>query len=185
MVARGFNVSSKLRRILQKLRCWWNLSQSRNAREASAWKKRDTDGQWKEPQARGTSGCDRDTNQGSCSLISRNWSECRQEVQAQLCRGPCCSRRTRTDNSFPCSFPRRGELVPYMEWRWGRARGWLGWLACPLSVLRAGGMHSALLLRLAPQKWQWLKESKDLDNWRNIPGLGIRKTQYSQNHNSP
>ena len=67
----------------------------------------------------------------------------------------------------------------------GRARGWLGWLACPLSVLRAGGMHSALLLCLAPQKWQWLKESKDLDNWRNTPGLGIRKTQYSQNHNSP
>lgn len=99
--------------------------------------------------------------------------------------GPLLQQEDKNRNSFPCSFPRRGELVPYMERRWGRARGWLGWLACPLSVLRAGGMHSALLLRLAPQKWQWLKESKDLDNWRNTPGLGIRKTQYSQNHNSP
>lgn len=155
----------------------------------SAWKKRDTNAQWKEPLAWGRCGCGCDTNHGSCPLISRSWSEGRQEIQAQLCRGHCCSRRMKTDNSSPCSFPRRSELVPYMEWGWDESRGpgrGVTWVVCPpSSVLHAGGTHMTLLLLLAPQKWQWLREIKDLDNWRNIPCLGIGKTQYSQNHNSP
>lgn len=139
--ARGFNVSSKPRRILQKLRCWWNLSQSRNARKESAWKKRDTNAQWKEPLARGRCGCDRDTSRGSCSLISRNWPEGRQEIQAQLCRGPWCSGRTRTETASPALSP--GGASWFLGAKVGVSpgvgpEGWLGWHACPLLVLRGG-----------------------------------------------
>ena len=103
--------------------------------------------------------------------------------------GPWCSGRTRTETASAALSP--GGASWFLIWSegggesGGRARG-VAWVARPPLVGVAWrGMHSALLLRLASQKWQLLKGIKDLDNWRNIPCLGIGKTQYPQNHNSP
>ena len=67
----------------------------------------------------------------------------------------------KTSESFPCSLPKEGcRLVPYMGRGLGcvqalAQRGYLGGLPTPWVVLRAGGIHSTLLLFLALQKW-WL-----------------------------
>ena len=52
------------------------------------------------------------------SLINRNWSEARQEIQARLYWGPCCSRGNENKQQFPllARSPKGDELVPYMGW---------------------------------------------------------------------
>ena len=52
-----------------------------------------------------------DTDQGSWpSPINRNWLQTRQEIQARLYWGPCCSRGEweQVTGSLACSFPGRG-----------------------------------------------------------------------------
>ena len=90
-------------------------------------------------------------------LFNRNWSETRQEIQASLYWGPCCSREKLTQVT--------GSLAHTQSWAgsfhgmkvgvglWSSQRRGLGILPTTLVVLYAGGKHSTLLLLPTLQKW--------------------------------
>ena len=71
------------------------------------------------------------------SLINRNWSEARQEIQARLYWGPCCSReeREQVTDSLACLFPKVG-ASSFLIRNEGRdvSRGLarrVAWVVCP------------------------------------------------------
>ena len=80
------------------------------------------------------------------SLINRNWSEARQEIQARFCWGPCYSRGEggQTIVSLAWSLLKgSGELVPYMRVRVGVCPGVgpEGWLRCFSHCLAPSAVH--------------------------------------------
>ena len=94
-------------------------------------------------------------------LINGNWSEARQEIQARLYWGPCCSRGEweQTTGSFACSLPEWGWACSLRGVRVGVCpgvglEGWLRWFAHPLVRVSCRGRGSTLLLLQALQKWQ-------------------------------
>ena len=71
---------------------------------------------------------------------NRNWLEARQEIQARLYWGLCCSSgdQWQTLGSLACSFPK---LVPYVGWGLGCAQG----------SGQRGGIGVCL-----PFRWSWV-----------------------------
>ena len=82
------------------------------------------------------------------SPISRNWLEARQEIQARLCWGPCCSRREQEKTTG--SFTLWGGWACFLYGMCSglRLEGWLRWTAHPLGGGVYRGMFSTLLLLL-------------------------------------
>ena len=91
----------------------------------------------------------------------------RQEIQARLYWGPCCSRREREQVTGSLSRSIKGGASWFLIWGEGSsvcpgvtAEGWLRCFAPPSVVLSAGGTRSTLLLLPTPfllpalQKWQ-------------------------------
>ena len=102
------------------------------------------------------------------SPMKRNWLEARQEIQARLYWGPCCSRgeQEQTTGSLTCWLPEGGTSL-FLIWSKGRdvSRGQAGGVAWVVShplgdvVLRGHAQYPAftsdpLLLLEAFQKWQ-------------------------------
>ena len=61
------------------------------------------------------------------SLINRNWSEARQEVQTRFCWGPCYSRGKGDKQEFPLlGRSLRGVASLFLIWEWGQGyvQGW-------------------------------------------------------------
>ena len=108
--------------------------------------------------------CALDTNQGSWpSPINRNWPEARQEMQARLYWGPCCSRGEREQVTVSLArSPRRGRAGSLYGVRVGVCPGVeLRWFAHPFggAVRRGHAQYPAfapntLFLLRALQKWQ-------------------------------
>ena len=88
------------------------------------------------------------------SLINKNWSEARQEIQAGLLWGPCCTTVNKNRRHFLAHLlPEVGvaELAPYMGWVQGSIqvlgqRGGLGRLPTPKVVLSTGVMCNTMVL---------------------------------------
>lgn len=141
-------------------------SQSRNARKESPGRREGHKCPVEEPLAREGSVDVTVIPAGFLLLNPWNWPRGQTRNPGAALSGPWCSGRGQEQKQLPLLFPQEGELVPRSEG--GGESGGSGprvaWVArLPLVGVAWRGMHSALLLRLASQKWQLLG-IKDLDS---------------------